>query len=129
MPDAESRTRATAIAATILHPFWCSSLGSPACCHAFRMFRPCLGSSPETVARRPVGVPGAVLKCGTARSRQAAADRQPVIACEAYAEDKANGLQAARQAQAKVCPLPSCPFPGFHASGSAAHHGAMLRTV
>ena len=75
MPNVESRTRATAIAATILHRFWCSSLGLPACCHAFLVFRPCLGSSPETVAWHPVGVPGAVRNDGwTARN-----DRRPLI--------------------------------------------------
>ena len=38
--------------------------GPLACCHAFLVFGPCLGSSPETEARHPVGVPGAVLNGG-----------------------------------------------------------------
>ena len=109
MPNVESRTRATAIAATILHRFWCSSLGLPACCHAFLVFRPGLGSSPETVAWHPVGVPGAVRRAGPH-----AMDRRPLIgnpseraAC--MRKIRANGLQAARQAQAKSVPVAELP--------------------
>ena len=71
---AESRTRATAIAASILYRFWHSSLGRLACCHAFLVFGPCLGSSPETAAKHPVGVPGAVRSAGPH-----AMDRRPLI--------------------------------------------------
>ena len=84
--------------------------GPLACCHAFLVFGPCLGSSPETAARHPVGVPGAVRNAGwTARDGQAAADRQPVRACSVMRKIVKNGLEAARQAQAKSLPVAGLP--------------------
>ena len=110
MPNVESRTRATAIAATILHWFWCSSLGLPACCHAFLMFRPCLGSSPETAAKHPVGVPGAVRNAGwTARDGQATADRQPVRACSVDAENRKERAGGSPPSAGKSLPVAELP--------------------
>ena len=84
--------------------------GPLACCHAFLVFRPCLGSSPETMARHPVGVPGAVRNDGwTARNGPATADRQPVRACSVMRKIVKNGLEAARQAQAKSLPVAGLP--------------------
>ena len=109
MPNVESRTRATAIAATILHRFWCSSLGLPACCHAFLVFRPCLGSSPETVAWHPVGVPGAVRRAGPH-----AMDRRPLIgnppnACSVMRKLERTGCRQPAKRRQKNVPVAELP--------------------